>query len=192
MQEIRREPESRPPRRGPGPPATGRTNRIRGERPRLTVLCGPSHTGKTTFARRLRGAFTIVSSDEMRRHLTGRSRVHRREARVWKVFESKKRRALRKGHDVVLDACHISERARWHALQGPNARHRKICVVFDLPWRVIRQRCLEERKMPLKEVERMWDAFQRAKPTRRELKRQGFDEVYFVRGCLGSAPTRGR
>jgi hypothetical protein len=91
-----------------------------------------------------------------------------------------KRKALEKGCNVVLDACHITEKARWHALQGPNSNYKKICVVFDLPLRVVRERCLCEKRVSLKEVERMWQAFQHSKPSPEGLKLQGFDAVCFM------------
>jgi len=67
-------------------------------------------------------------------------------------------------------------------LQGPNAPHRKICILFDLPLETIRHRCLKDRRLAVKEAERMWKAFQNCKPSARQLKRYGFDEVYSVRG----------
>lgn len=148
----------------------------------LTVLCGPSHSGKSTFVKRYCKGFKVINSDRIRKRQTGSSACSRYEPEVWKTFESQKRKALRTGHNVVLDACHMSERARWHALQGSNDRHKKVCIVFDLPLEAVRQRSLKARRLPLKEVERMWRAFQNSKPTARELIRQGFDEVCFVKG----------
>ncbi len=153
-----------------------------GELPRLIVLCGPSHAGKTTLARRLCKGFTVISSDEIRKRLRGGFEGSRHETKVWNVFESMKCEALRKKHNVVLDACHMSRRARWHSLQGPNAHHVKICVVFDAPFGTVRERCLKQKRVPLKEVEQMWLGFQNSKPTEHELRLQGFDEVYFVKG----------
>jgi len=150
--------------------------------PMLIVLCGPSHTGKSAFARKLGMNFTIISSDEIRKRLTGSFRISKDEIKVWNVFESMKCKALKEERNIVLDACHMSKRARWHSLQGPNAHHRKICVVFDLPFRATRERCLKEKRVPLKEVKRMWRDFQDNKPTAEELKCEGFDEVYFISG----------
>ena len=147
----------------------------------LIVLCGPSHAGKTTFAQGLGKHFKVISSEEIRKEIAGCSERSRVEAKVWKVFEAMKCQALKERDNVILDACHMSRRARWHALQGPNGHHRKICVVFDLPFRTIRERCLKAKRVSLKEVERMWKDFQNSKPTPEELKLQGFDEVYFVR-----------
>lgn len=150
--------------------------------PKLVVLCGPSHSGKTTFTRRLRGHFQIISSDEIRERLAGHLTPAEREEKVWKTFDSLKCAALKLGQNVILDACHMSRRARWHSLQGPNARHRKICIVFDLPFRAIRARCLKATRLSVTEAERMWRAFQGQKPSVKELRREGYDEVYFVKG----------
>jgi predicted kinase len=102
-------------------------------------------------------------------------------------------KALKAGRNVVLDACHITEKARWHALQSPNSNYKKICVVFDLPWQTIRERCLSEKRVSLKEVERMWQAFQHSKPSPEELKLQGFDAVCFmtVEGDAATTPGKG-
>ena len=153
------------------------------EPPMLVVLCGPSHVGKTTFAQRLvevGNNFEIISPDKIRKQLSIGFQDSRYESRVWDIYESMKRKALEKGCNVVLDACHITEKARWHALQGPNQHHRKICVVFDLPWQTIRERCLSEKRVSLKEVRRMWQAFQHSKPSPEELKLHGFDAVCFM------------
>jgi predicted kinase len=145
------------------------------------VLCGPSHSGKSTFAEQHCLGFTVISSDRIRRGLAGRWPRSRREARTWEVFEQQKQEALRNGRDVVLDACHLSTRARWHSVQGPNARHRKVCIVFDLPLGEILARCRRTGRVAQGEVERMWQAFQASKPTAGELRRLGFDEVHVLR-----------
>ena len=158
----------------------------------LIVLCGPSHSGKSSFVRRYCKGFTVISSEAMRRELTGGSAWSAEEGKVWETFELRKREALRKGSNVVLDACHMSERARWHALQGPNRRHRKVCIVFDLPLETLRRRCRRDGRLSVREVERMWRAFQKSKPSRRELRRLGFGEVYFVRGQEDDTLTAAR
>ena len=147
--------------------------------PLLVVLCGPSHSGKTTFANKLKANFKVVSSDKIRNSLSVGFGGQESESRVWEIFESEKRKALEEGRNIVLDACHLSQQARWHAVQGPNQDYEKICVVFDLPWPVLRERCLRTKRVSLAEVERMWKAFQDNKATSKELKWLGFDEVYY-------------
>ena len=164
--------------------------------PLLVVLCGPSHAGKSAFAARCCKGFEVVNSDRIRKGLTGQCPRSRREAKTWEAFEQQKRRALSDGCDVVLDACHLSRRARWHSLQGPNDGHRKVCTIFDLPLEAILARCRKTGRLPLAEAERMWRAFQESKPTAEELRRLGFDEVHVLheggrrRIRLGREPVR--
>ena len=122
----------------------------------------------------------MISSDEIRRSLSVGFGGWESEDRVWKIFESEKRKALEERRNIVLDACHLSPEARWHAIQGPNGNYKKICIVFDFPWPVLRERCLRTKRVPLAEVERMWKAFRESKPTTEELKRLGFDEMYSI------------
>jgi len=164
--------------------------------PLLVVLCGPSHAGKSTFAERHCKGFAVVSSDRIRGGLGMRFGDSRREARVWEAFDRRKREALRAGRDVVLDACHLSPEARRHAVEGPNGRHRKVFILFDLPLETILARCRRTGRLALDEAERMWRAFQANKPTAEELRRLGFDEVHVLRGGgrrrlpLGREPVR--
>lgn len=145
----------------------------------LIVLCGTSHSGKSDYARQYEVTHTIISSDEIRAELG--VKYGEAEDKVWQIFAARKFEAMLRLDNIILDACHISKRARSHSLQGPNAHHRKICVAFDLPLRTIRERCCKEERVCLKEVERMWKDFQDNKPTAEQLKREGFDEVYFIR-----------
>jgi len=159
-------------------PRTRRANWESRCRPVLFVLCGPSHAGKSTFAKRHCSGFAVISSDRIRKQLAG-GQLHRgHEAGVWRRFEQQKRAALARGRNVVLDACHLSRRARRHALDGSNAQHRKVCLVFDPPLGTVVARCRRTGRLALAEAERMWRAFQESKPTVRELRRLGFDEVH--------------
>jgi len=151
-----------------------------GQAPILAVLCGPSHSGKTTFARGLGDGFQVVSSDAVRERLTGKTGPSDREDEVWEAFEAAKRKALDARRSVVLDACHMSEQARWHSLQGADG-HRKVCILFDLPLETVLARCRETGRLPPEEVERMWRDFQAVKPTLARLLREGYDEVQVVR-----------
>jgi len=171
------------PREGARNEAARIVERIAGlarQRPVLVVLCGPSHSGKSTLAGALRGQFVVVNSDTVRQQTTGVPAPSGDEDAVWRTFEYLKRQALERGRNVVLDACHMSREARWHSLQGPSTGHRKVCVLFDLPWPVIRARCRRTGRLPLAEVRRMWRAFRAAKPTPLGLLHEGYDEVHVV------------
>jgi len=144
----------------------------------IVVLCGPSHSGKSTFARRFANGFTIINSDDVRKSLTGNPELSEHESSVWAEFSARKRIALRAGQNVILDACHLSSKARRHALEKVDDRYRKLCVVFDCPFHVIKKRCLRERRMSLAVAREIWNLFE--KPTLQELLQEGFDEAYFI------------
>lgn len=149
--------------------------------PVLVVLCGPSQAGKSSFAEKLGSGFTIVSTDQIRSQLGVGFRPFRFEHRVWDIFEQAKCQALKEGRNVVLDGCHMSPQARWHAVQGPSSRHGKLLVLFDVPLELVLARCADTGRLPRSEVERVWRVFQSCKPTRAELQQLGFDWVYEVR-----------
>lgn len=149
-------------------------------KPELIVLCGPSHSGKSSFAHQLPGNFRIINSDWVRRKIKGNSSCSRHEPEVWEKFNSLKCKAMKEGHNVVLDACHLSKNARRHSVEGPCSGYRKGCVVFDLSFSTIRSRCLKTKRLSLKVVTAMWHKFRETKPTPEELRRLGFDYVVFV------------
>jgi predicted kinase len=150
-------------------------------RPKLVVLCGPSHAGKTAFADKLADAFTVVSAERIRQRLGlsfGRGQAERA---VWTAFEQEKRAALRERQNVLLDACHMSPEARWHSVQGAGKRHGKALVLFDVPLELALARCSAAGRLSPEEAERMWWAFEKSKPTRAELETLGFDWAYVLR-----------
>lgn len=148
--------------------------------PKLIVLCGPTHSGKSSFAGELKD-FVIVNSDSIRKEITGEYKLSDQEGLVWETFSARKSDELKNKRDIVLDACHMSSKARWHALQGADNDYRKICIVFDLPERVIERRCIRENRISLGIAKGMWKSFQKSKPSEEKLKKEGFDDVYFVK-----------
>ncbi len=53
--------------------------------------------------------YFVLTPDKIRKQLSIGFQDSRYESRVWNIYESMKRKALEKGCNVVLDACHISE-----------------------------------------------------------------------------------
>jgi len=144
----------------------------------IVVLCGASHSGKSTFARRFANGFTIINSDDVRKSLTGNPELSEHEGSVWAEFSARKRIALRAGQNIILDACHLSPKARRHALERVDDRYRKLCIVFDCPFDVIKKRCLREGRMSLAVAREIRNRFK--KPTGQALVQEGFDEAYFI------------
>lgn len=152
-------------------------------RKEIIALCGPSHSGKSDFALKLRPFFRVVSSDKIRKGLTGSNCISDDESDIWERFESTKCKFLKQGYNVILDACHISRKARWHSVQNVPSGYKKICIVFDLPFSAIRKRWLKEKRIPCSEVKRLWQRFQKQKPSPDELMLLGFDEIYLMKEC---------
>ncbi len=149
-------------------------------RPKLVVLCGPSHAGKSSFADILSGTFTVVSSDAIRQRLGRRCVPHRREPAVWKAFDNAKRAAFRGGHDVVLDSCHLSRQARRHAAEMVPEGYDKRFVLFSPSLKQVMARRSVTRRLSPQEAERLWWVFKTNKPTRRELESLGFEQIYVM------------
>ena len=72
----------------------------------------------------------------------------------------------------------MSSKARQHALKHVDSGYKKICIIFDYPFHIIRKRCLRERRMSLAVAREIWNQFE--KPTERELLQQSFDKAYFI------------
>jgi len=143
----------------------------------LIVLCGTSHCGKSTYAAKLRG-YNVINSDTIRYNLTGSNGLGSSDGKVWDLFNRLKLECIEKGENIVLDACHITPQARWHALQNADG-YKTICVLFDVKLNTVKSRCKE------KWATEMWRTFSKTKPTKSDLLDEGFDEVIIVSGEKG-------
>jgi predicted kinase len=117
----------------------------------------------------------VVSSDQIRSVL---GLDFSRDAHLlWRVFDHSKRLAMKAGGDVILDACHMSKKARRHSVENAHGYY-KILVVFDTKPSVLLARARKERRLPLSEVRRMVRAFD--PPTLEEAADLGFDQVQVI------------
>ena len=100
--------------------------------PTFLMLMGISGSGKSTWARefvfRCDASFTIVSSDEIRKQLTGRVDDQTRNAEVWEVVLNHVAAALKQGKNVLLDATNTqTDRRRQFVRQLPPCnKHLKV------------------------------------------------------------------
>jgi predicted kinase len=79
------------------------------------ILIGLPGSGKSTLARRLAAIHnpaTIVSSDEIRKHLYGDESIQGSNAQVFRQAERELFAALRAGRSVIYDATNINQRFR--------------------------------------------------------------------------------
>ena len=140
----------------------------------IIVLCGTSKSGKTTYRNSIKNKYTIINSDTIRLQLTGTTALTNKENEVWSIFNSQKKLALSKEENIILDACHITPQARWHAIQDTNG-YIKICILFDISLKTIKERTKEKWAID------MWKIFNRSKPNKIELLREGFDKVVIIK-----------
>lgn len=84
--------------------------------PDLIVMMGIPGSGKSTWAKqyvfRCDASFSIVSSDEIRKQVTGKLNDQSRNDEVWEVVVNQVQGALRSGRNVILDATNTSSDKR--------------------------------------------------------------------------------
>jgi len=105
--------------------------RLRDERNRkpcrLNVLIGPAGSGKSTWAREHLPETAIVSSDRMRRELTGDPADQSQNYLVFQRCMDRIREELHRGRDVTFDATNYSENLRTMPLQAGRWSGAEIC-----------------------------------------------------------------
>jgi predicted kinase len=97
----------------------------------LTVLCGPPAAGKSTYVARLTAGPVVLSADRGATDPEG-----------WRLELVRAAfRHLEAGHDVVVDACNVTQHHRltWLAV-GRRTGSRCVLVVMRTPWRVCERR----------------------------------------------------
>ena len=142
----------------------------------IIVMCGPSNCGKSTYIRSLPFKYTVINSDTIRLKCNGSTKLGSNEATIWSIFHKHKMLALKRGENIILDACHISHEARWHSLNLVPKRYKKICVIFNVKLKTVKSRCNKSWAIS------MWQEFKRNKPSTQELLYYGFNKVVKIKG----------
>ena len=93
-------------------------------------MIGPSGSGKSTYARKLFDDKWIVSSDEIRRLLTGDISSQSFNSDVWPIYNRSAQIRLARYDNVVLDALNI---VKWRRVQDMCKYNgiRKVAIVFN-------------------------------------------------------------
>ncbi len=138
-------------------------------------MCGVSHSGKTTYAKKNYKDYRYVNSDEIREEMFGSRELSKNENAVWNEFSKRKFKALGDRKSVVLDACHISKQSRWHSLRNVPNDYYKILVVMKPKTRTIIERVLKEQRIDTEHIYSMLNSF--VEPT----KFDGFDEIITIK-----------
>lgn len=132
--------------------------------PIFMVLCGVSHSGKSTFAASFGTGPLIINSDSIRKRLTGTSNLgnNKEEKNVWSVFQKEKQKALdKKVKNIVLDACHLSKASRWHAFKDVPKEYKRILVLFTQPFTILKKRVKHTKRIDFEIVKSMLKSFDR-------------------------------
>lgn len=148
--------------------------------PELIVLCGVSHSGKSTYAEELvrkypKKKYVIISSDQIREELYGTRAKETK--RVWNEFGRRKFEAISNKQNIILDACHISAQARWRSLQNTEEYKTKI-IVFNILFKELERRWSKEKRLPFFIIKGMLNTF--GKITKEQLKSEGYKKVEFI------------
>jgi uncharacterized protein len=157
----------------------------KGQTPRLWVFFGLMGSGKTFLAKALAAetGWSVISSDEVRKHLQGLSPTTRRlepfgrgiysEEKSRKTYSAMRKMAekkLREGQSIIMDGSYKRQAERLALMKVARKTGARICFIeCQAPLKTIRQR-LEERKRDLGAVsDGRWELFNR--------QRRDFDHV---------------
>jgi predicted kinase len=138
--------------------------------PQLLMLLGIPGSGKSTWAKefvfRCDSSFTVVSSDDVRRQLTGSVDDQSRNAEVWDVVLNRCQGLLEKGRNVILDATNTStEKRRRFVKQLPKCQ--RFLKVFPINKSIAKGRIardieqgIDRAKVPDSAIDVMFRQFQ--------------------------------
>ncbi len=101
---------------------------------RLHLLVGPAGSGKSSWAREHLGETVIISSDQMRRELTGDPSDQSQNYLVFQRCMDRVREELHRGREVTFDATNYREKLRQMPLQaGRWSGAEIVSYFFDVP-----------------------------------------------------------
>lgn len=150
-------------------------------KPIVYMMCGVPGVGKTYFAKTvlMTNPFyhrVYVSSDDIREEICGDAADQSKNNKVFEIFYKRARKAIEDGHDVILDATHLSKKTRRKCrakFAGLDCRF--IAVQLDTPTEEAKRRNQNrDRVVPEYVMNRMIKWFQPVEDN------EGFDVVWRV------------
>lgn len=110
--------------------------------PKLYILCGPSASGKTTWAmnfiKQSPDEIYYVSRDEIRFSMLKEDEDYfAHEGEVFRLFSAAIAQALITGHDVIADATHLnvfSRKKLTNAIDDNITNYSIIYIIFNTPY----------------------------------------------------------
>ncbi len=142
--------------------ALARTHAYRKDAPTLTLMCGPSGSGKSEWIERQLGNSTHVSLDAIREELCGRRDDQSKNGQVMQLAKERLRQALRERRDIVWDATNLREDGRAMLLDLAHRYHaRSRIVTLSVPVTTLRNRNRSRKHaISTKVLENQLDRFQ--------------------------------
>lgn len=148
----------------------------------LVLLVGPAGCGKTTFARRHFAPGEVLSSDAVRRWLTGDEADQSQNRATFAILHRAVAARLAAGRLTVVDATNVEAAAR-RPLVGLARRHGRpaVALVFAFPEPIVQERNRRRsRRVAPEVVTRHWRTLAAALE-RGALETEGFDQVVVLR-----------
>lgn len=100
----------------------------------LVVMVGPSGAGKSSFIEKTFGAYEVVSTDAIRKELTGDLRNQHANSVVYDEVDRRVKLKLALGERVVVDATHLEKKARLRTANIGAAMHVPVFyIIVDRP-----------------------------------------------------------
>lgn len=145
----------------------------------IYVMCGYPGAGKTYFAKNylVQDGCTYISSDDIRAEICDDVQDQSKNYEVFEIFYARARQAVENGKDVVLDATHLTRKARRRSCKRfKGLRCRFIAVQLTTPVKeAMRRNKSRDRVVPNYAMNRMIESWEPVEDD------EGFDEVWRVK-----------
>ena len=142
------------------------------KRPELTMMVGPSHSGKSTWIAKNGRGILVVSPDEIRKDLLGHQYHRPAEGFVWWFAYGMAGITLRQGLDVIVDATSVDAEKReiWVKVAKESGARTKI-VYLKTPMEVCLARNASDEVKPIPEmsIRSMAMALEQEPPDKKEV-----------------------
>jgi len=138
------------------------------EQPTFTVMSGLPRSGKTTWIEaNKKENEVIVSSDDIRKHILGRSFNMQDEPFVWELVENLIILLMVQKKGIILDACnlYVHTRLKYISLAREHGyKTRLVWLNTDVKECLKRNKNSKDKKVPLDAMKSMCQSFQKIEP----------------------------
>ena len=149
---------------------------------RFIMLAGIPASGKSVYAKSLEDNYEIHSSDKLRKELFGDINDQDHNAEVFQILHENIINSLRKGKNVVYDACNINSKRRTSFLnQLREIDCVKECHIVAVPYDMaLYNNAHRSRSIPDEVITRMYKSWQTPGVW------EGFDHIELIQNIPGA------